>query len=84
MALRPLHPVAIYILPYVSTIDGAEVRFTCQKSALNLNQEENIRVTVYNKQGIWDPDPSEFCAIALGKFPKLMKHIMLLNEIIIT
>ena len=51
------------------------MRFTHQKSALNLNQEENITVTVCNKQ--------EFCA-ALGKFPKIMIHIMLLNEIIIT
>ena len=51
----PFPPPSGFILPYVSTIDGAEVRFTCQKSALNLNQEENITMTVCNKQGIWDP-----------------------------
>jgi hypothetical protein len=50
------------------------VTFTCQK--LTLNQEENYTSTVCNKQGKWDPDPAEFCAITLGKLPPLIVIII--------
>ena len=61
----PSSPPSGYIFLYTSTIDGATVTFACQKSELNL--EVNFTATVCNKQGKWDPDPAEFCAIALGK-----------------
>ena len=60
----PSPPPSGYIFPYTSTIDGAIVNFVCQKSAWNL--KENLTVTVCNKQGKWDPNPAEFCAIVSG------------------
>ena len=38
--------------------------FTYQKVALN--EEENFTSTTCNRQGKWDPDPAEFCAITSG------------------
>ena len=39
--------------------------FAYQKLALN--EEENFTSTTCNRQGKWDPDPAEFCAVTLGK-----------------
>ena len=58
----PSPPPSGYILPYISTTDGAVVDFVCQASALDLD-EENTTTAVCNNQGEWDPSPAEFCAV---------------------
>ncbi len=58
----PSPPPSGYILPYASTTDGAVVNFACQKSALNL-PEENFTAAICSDQGRWNPDPAEFCTI---------------------
>jgi hypothetical protein len=59
----PSPPPNGFIFPYSSTVDGAVVNFTCQKSASFLDE-----AAVCSKQGKWDPDPAEFCTLysALG------------------
>jgi hypothetical protein len=57
----PSPPPNGFIFPYSSTVDGAVVNFTCQKSASYLEE-----AAVCNKQGKWDPDPAEFCTSASG------------------
>ena len=66
----PPPPPNGYIFPYTSTAGGAVVTFACQKLALN--EEENFTSTTCNRQGKWDPDPAEFCAIILGKQPQFV------------
>ena len=57
--------------------------FACQKLALN--EEENFTSTTCNRQGKWDPDPAEFCAITLGKhmcdyeFTSIIIYILRIN-----
>ena len=48
----PSPPPNGFIFPYTSTLDGAVMNFTCQKSASNL--EENFTAAICNKQGKWD------------------------------
>ena len=61
----PSPPLNGYINPYTSTIEGAEVTFTCQ----NLSQNEwtetppkELHSAICVTFGNWEPDPFEFCS----------------------
>ena len=59
----PKTPPDGYILPYMSTLEGARVIFACRNSSQTLKspQREPEYSTVCYSNGNWEPDPTEIC-----------------------
>ena len=66
----PPSPRNGHLLPYNSTLEGAEVTYVCW----NVHQEENTSLcteiyttAVCNEEGIWGPKLDDTCSIFSGK-----------------
>ena len=74
----PSSPTNGYILPYLSTLEGATVTVICQDQGLQavFEFEGNLTKSVCNHEGIWEPDPSDFCQV-MTMTGKLIHHYLI-------
>lgn len=63
----PPEPSNGIIIPYTSTTEGVEVFFIC-RSVYHKDSllEDNYTVSVCSKDGQWEPNPSNFCALTVS------------------
>ena len=64
----PSQPTNGIIIPYSSTTEGARVIFVCRNIYHNTFREDNYTVSTCSKQGNWEPNPGNFCAITAGYY----------------
>lgn len=62
---HPKSPVGGYILPYVSTVEGARVIFACQNNTQaqidNSSWYEVEYSALCSSNGKWEPSPTKLC-----------------------
>ena len=76
----PSSPLNGYINPYTSTVEGAQVTFTCQNTSQNgiETPPEELHSAICTTFGIWEPDPFEFCSginMAILSYSKIIIHM---------
>ena len=57
----PSPPMNGYIIPYISTREGAEVNITCP------SKSQQQYMTICNGEGRWEPDSSGLCKNVSGR-----------------
>ena len=62
----PSPPPNGYIIPYLSSVEGATVTIICQDQDPQSVFEGNLTKLVCNHQGVWEPNPCDFCQKTSG------------------